>query len=71
VDLVLGEESMKGGYKWMPLREDSYYGVVPRDHELADRRRISVEELVQYPFIMSQILELKQKLRPLIKTPIQ
>jgi DNA-binding transcriptional LysR family regulator len=70
VDLVLGEESMKGGYKWIPLREDSYFGVVPRDHELADRGRVSVEELVQYPFIMSQILELKQKLRPLIKTPI-
>ena len=71
VDLVLGEESMKGGYKWLPLREDSYYGVVPCDHPLANRRRISVEEMAEYPFIMSQILELKQQLKPLIKSPIR
>jgi len=71
VDLVLGEESMKGGYKWLPLREDKYYGVVPRDNPLSQRSRVSVEELSQYPFIMSQILELKQQRKPLIKTPVR
>ena len=71
VDIVLGEESMKGGYKWIPLREDLYYGVVPNDHPLAARGRVSVDELIKYPFIMSQILELKQQLKPLIKTSIR
>jgi DNA-binding transcriptional LysR family regulator len=35
VDIVLGEESMKAGYRWIPLREDYYFGVVPAEHPLS------------------------------------
>jgi len=66
VDLALIEESMKGNYRWIPLGEDVYYAVVPRDCKLAARSELTLDDLSPYPFILSEISELKAQLRPLL-----
>ena len=66
IDLALIEESMRANYKWLPLCEDVYYAIVPRDCELASQKRVTVEELLRFPFIMSDISELKAQFRPLL-----
>lgn len=71
IDIAVVEESCKGGNVWTPLFEDQYYAVVPASSALSSRRSISVQELLEYPFIMSQYTELKSKLKLLAGKPAQ
>lgn len=66
IDLAFMEESMKANYKWFPLCDDLYYAIVPRDCELAERDVLTLEDLSPYPFILSDISELKEQLRPFL-----
>lgn len=71
IDIAVVEESYKGNNVWIPLFEDPYYAVVPASSSLRNRRSISVQELLEYPFIMSQYTELKSKLKLLSGKPTQ
>lgn len=67
IDIAIAEENQKGNYRWNTICEDSYFAIVPKDHILAEKESVDIEELFQYPFIMSQITELKEKLKPFMK----
>lgn len=67
IDLVLGEESKKGTYNWIPLIDDNYYAIVSKNSELGHLSSISIAELVKHDFIMSQISDLKSLVKPYLK----
>lgn len=66
IDIAIAEESQKDGYQWIPICEDPYYAIVPKDHPLSLKNIVQIQELLEYPFIMSQISELKAQLKPFI-----
>lgn len=66
IDIAIAEEGQKGNYQWIPICEDPYHAIVPKDHPLSSQKTVQIQDLLQYPFIMSQINELKEKLKPFI-----
>lgn len=64
IDIAIAEENQKGNYCWNTICEDKYYAIVPQNHELSGKDIVEIDELLKYPFIMSQINELKEKLKP-------
>lgn len=64
IDLALVEESMRGANRWIPLCQDNYRAVVSIENPLAQKDVVTIDELVNYPFIMSNISELKIQLKP-------
>lgn len=59
IDLAFSDESLCGGARWLPLIEDRFLAAVPADCRLSGRSTVTVRELAEYPFILSQINELK------------
>ena len=52
VDLALGDAARCRAFRWLPLMDDPYYAVLPR--ELApEADRITQEALAAYPFVMA------------------
>lgn len=70
IDIAIAEEGQKGNYQWIPICEDHYHAIVPKDHPLSCQKTVTIQELLEYPFIMSQIIELKEKLKPFITDSI-
>lgn len=52
LDFALMVEGCQGNMEFEPLFEETYYAVFPKDHELAKRSAISLEELIQYPNVV-------------------
>lgn len=52
VDVALTSTPTPDGYEFLPLWEDPILAVVAKTNPLAQRERISVRDLIQYPFIV-------------------
>lgn len=59
IDLAFVDESLKKNGKWTSLIEESFFVALHRSCPLGRQAPVSVQQLVEYPFIMSQYNELK------------
>jgi DNA-binding transcriptional LysR family regulator len=51
IDVAITELKNQKTYDSRTLRRDEIFAILPREHELADRQRVSLRELTKYPFI--------------------
>ena len=59
VDLAFVDENVGTRYHWIPLMQDPYYAVVSINCPLSKETEVSLSKLSQYPFILSEIHELR------------
>ncbi len=59
IDLAFVDESLKNCGKWVPLIDESFFVAVHRNCPLSKESTVSVQQLAEYPFIVSQFNELK------------
>lgn len=59
VDLAFVDESLSEKLSWYPLFRDPYRAVVSVDCPLSSKSTVTIQELSDYPLILSQINELK------------
>ena len=50
-ELAITSPRPGAAHGWLPLQRQRIVAVVPPDHELADRRRIRLDELISQPFV--------------------
>ena len=63
IDLGFGDEHRLNGHAFQALSEDPYYAVLPSSFPAAKRASISLEMLLQYPFIMASMNDLRYHLK--------
>ena len=59
VDIAFVDESVGAHYHWIPLMRDPYYAVVSVNCPLSQGTEVSLPQLSEYPFILSEINELR------------
>lgn len=59
VDLAFVDENLGSKWNWQPLFTDPYCAAVSVKCPLSGKSSVSIQDLAQYPFILSQINELK------------
>ena len=65
IDLALLDDSRKHGFRFTPIWEDRFMAVVPAGFPVPENGTIALKELLQHPFIMIQLNELKSQIERL------
>lgn len=58
IDMVIGDVDIIKGFRWHELIEDRYYAVLPEKLCPADKKAITIEELLKFPIIMPTLNDL-------------
>lgn len=62
IDLALGDADRCRAFRWYPLMDDFYYAVLPRLFVDDNKKSITQNELVEFPFIMAPMNALERHL---------
>lgn len=59
IDIAFVDEQIRGHYNWLPLVQDPYLAVIPENCPLRNEPTVTMEQLSNYPMILSDLKELQ------------
>lgn len=64
LDMAFLSEALEGECTWIPLMEDMFVAVLPKNSPLAGEAAVTMEQLLSYTLILGETHELQPLIRP-------